>query len=54
MMSDADYRRRWEAKRTIYEKHGIVEGKTLIVSEENDSFDSQKIAALIDQYNLGW
>ncbi|MDR0288161.1 MAG: AAA family ATPase [Clostridiales bacterium] len=54
MMSDTDYRRRWEAKRTVYEKHGIVEGKNLIVSEENDSFDSQKIAALIDQYDLGW
>ena len=54
MMSNADYVRRWEAKRAVYEKHGIIENKNLIVSEENDSFDSQMIAALIDQYDLGW
>ena len=54
MMSNADYRRRWEVKRKVYEKHGIVDGVNLIVSEENDSFDSQKIADLIDQYDLGW
>ena len=54
MMSNADYVRRWELKRAVYEKHGIIENKNLIVSEENDSFDSQMIAALIDQYDLGW
>lgn len=54
MMSNVEYRRRWEAKRADYERHSIVEGHNLIVSEENDSFDSQKIAALIDEYDLGW
>lgn len=56
MMSNTDYRRRWEAKRTIYEKHGIIEGKNLIVSydEDNGSIDSQRIAALLEQFDLGW
>ena len=45
-----------EAKRTIYEKHGIIEGKNLIVSydEDNGSIDSQRIAALLEQFDLGW
>jgi len=52
MMSDESYRRRWEAKRALYEKHGIVEGKNLIVSEDklDGSIDSQKIRSLINQY----
>ena len=52
MMPDEKYRRRWEAKRLIYEKHGIVEGKNLIVSydNENGSIDSQAIRNLIRQY----
>ena len=56
MMSDADYRRRWDIKRAVYERHGIIEGKNLIVSydEENGSIDSQKIAALIEHFSLGW
>lgn len=52
MMSDKGYRRRWEAKRAVYENHGIVEGKNLIVSYdgENGSIDSQAINKLIKQY----
>ena len=52
MMSDEGYRRRWEAKRAVYEKHGIVEGKNLIVSEDklDGSIDSQEIRNLINQY----
>ena len=52
MMSDDGYRIRWEAKRALYEKHGIVEGETLIVSEDkpDGSIDSQAIRKLIMKY----
>lgn len=52
MMSDETYRRRWETKRMIYEKHGIIEGKNLIVSydKEDGSIDSQEIRNLINRY----
>ena len=52
MMSDETYRRRWECKRMIYEKHGIVEGKNLIVSfdKSNGSIDSKEIRNLIAKY----
>ncbi len=54
MMTDDNYRCRWEAKRALYEKHGILEGKNLIVSydNENGSIDSQAIRKLIKQYLL--
>jgi len=54
MMSDEKYRRRWEAKQSIYKKHGIIEGENLIVSydNENGSIDSQAIRALIEKYLL--
>ena len=54
MMSDENYRRRWEAKRTVYEKHGIIEGDNLIVSYDSltGSIDSQEIRKLIKQYLL--
>jgi hypothetical protein len=49
MMSDEGYRRRWEAKRELYAKHGIIEGKNLFVSydDENGGIDSQAIRNLI-------
>ena len=52
MMSDEGYRRRWEAKREIYEKHDIIEGENLIVSEDklDGSIDSQEIRNLIKKY----
>jgi hypothetical protein len=52
MMSDRHYRQRWEDKKAIYEKHGIVEGDNLIVScdDLNGSIDSVAIKKLIEQY----
>ena len=52
MMSVETYRRRWEAKKNVYEKHGIIEGKNLIVSydKEDGSIDSQEIRNLINRY----
>jgi len=52
MMSKPSYRRRWENKKAVYEKHGIVEGKNLIVSYDKPdrSIDSQEIQQLIDKY----
>jgi ATP-dependent exoDNAse (exonuclease V) alpha subunit len=52
MMTDDNYRRRWNAKRDIYAKHGIVEGENLIVSYDNanGSIDSQEIRKLIKQF----
>ena len=50
MMSDAHYRKRWEEKKALYAKHGIVEGENLIVSIEKDGFDSSEIKSLIEKY----
>jgi hypothetical protein len=52
MMTDDNYRRRWEAKREVYAKHGIVEGENLIVScdNANGSIDSQEIRKLIEKH----
>ena len=54
LMSDEGYCRRWEAKRAVYEKHGIIEGENLIVSEDklDGSIDSQAIRGLIKKYLL--
>jgi ATP-dependent exoDNAse (exonuclease V) alpha subunit len=54
MMTDEGYLRRWETKRAIYEKHGIIEGENLIVTEDkpDGSIDSQAIRVLIEQYLL--
>ena len=54
MMSDSKYRRRWEEKRAVYEKHNITEGNNLIVSEDklDGSIDSQSIRSLIEKYLL--
>jgi len=52
MMSNADYRRRWEAKKELYEKHGIIEGKNLIISYDkpDKSINSQEIKELINKF----
>jgi hypothetical protein len=52
MMTDDNYCRRWNAKREVYAKHGIVEGENLIVSYDNanGSIDSQEIRKLIKQF----
>lgn len=54
MMNDEGYRLRWTAKRAVYEKHGIVEGKNLIVTYDNadGGIDSQAIRKLIERYLL--
>lgn len=56
MLSDTAYRKTWEKWEPIYERHGIIEGQNLVVSvdESNRSVDSQKISAIIGQFNLGW
>ena len=49
MMDDPKYRKRWEDKKAFYKKHGIEEGKNLIVTyDENGSIDSQKVEEIID------
>lgn len=52
MMSDRHYRQRWDEKKTVYAKHGIIEGENLIVSYDdvNGSIDSMAIKALIEKY----
>lgn len=49
VMNDPKYVRRWEDKKKFYEKHGIVEGKNLIVTydDENGGLDSGYIDQLI-------
>ena len=50
MMTNANYRQRWEEKKATYAKHGIVEGENLIVSLEAGGFDSSVIKGLIARY----
>ncbi|MEI6285232.1 MAG: ATP-dependent RecD-like DNA helicase [Bacillota bacterium] len=54
MMADNLYRSRWEDKKAVYEKHGIIEGKNLIVSYDdiNGSIDSVAIRLLIEKFLL--
>ena len=55
MMIDPKYVKRWEDKKKFYEKHGIVEGKNLIVTydDENGGLDSAYIDKLIkDTFDL--
>jgi hypothetical protein len=53
MMTDDSYRRRWETKKAVSAKHGIIDGENLIVSyDDNGSIDSQAIRKLIKQYLL--
>ena len=50
MMTDPQYRKRWEDKKKFYEKNGIVEGKNLIVTydDENGGLDSDVIQKIIE------
>lgn len=52
MLGDPGYRKRWLEKKELYLKHGIEEGKNLIVSEDglDKSIDSNKIEELIKKY----
>lgn len=54
MMADSHYRKRWEDKKAVYEKHGIIEGENLIVSYDdvNGSIDSVAIKSLIEKFLL--
>lgn len=49
MMTDPQYRKRWEDKKKFYEKNGIVEGQNLIVTydDENGGIDARYIDDLI-------
>lgn len=50
MMTDGTYRQRWEDKKKFYEKNGIVEGKNLIVTEDDASggLDAANIQQIIE------
>ncbi len=52
MLGDAGYNRHWQEKKAIYEKHGIIEGKNLIVSKDSISggIDSATIKEQIDSF----
>lgn len=52
MLGDAGYNKHWQEKKAIYEKHDIIEGDNLIVSEDSldGGIDSAAIKALIDKY----
>ena len=51
MMTDPQYKKRWEDKKKFYEKNGIVEGKNLIVTydDEKGGLDSDKIQQIIKE-----
>ena len=51
MMNDANYKKRWEAKKKLYAENGIVEEKNLIITEEDGhGFDSSEIKKIIEKY----
>ena len=52
MMNDIKYKMDWEAKKKEYEENGIIEGKNLIVTydDEKGGIDTTKIEELIKQY----
>lgn len=51
MLGDYGYSRRWNEKKKIYEKHGIIEGDNLIVTKDSLSgaIDSTEIKKIIDR-----
>lgn len=51
MMTDPQYKRRWEEKKKFYEKNGIVEGKNLIVTydDEKGGLDAAEIQKIIEE-----
>lgn len=54
MLGDATYEKRWNEKKELYRKHGIVEGENLIVSQDsrNGGIDSAELKSLIEKYLL--
>jgi len=50
MMTDPGYKKRWEEKKKFYEKNGIIEGKNLIVTydDEKGGLDASKIQQIIE------
>lgn len=51
MMTDPGYKKRWEEKKKFYEKNGIIEGKNLIVTydDEKGGLDASKIQQIIEE-----
>jgi len=50
MMGDEKYRKRWENKKALYEKHGYIEDENLIVTyDEEGSLDSYKIRKIVEE-----
>ena len=51
MMTDLGYRKRWEEKKKFYEKNGIIEGKNLIVTydDEKGGLDASEIQRIIEE-----
>ena len=52
MMTDPQYKKRWEEKKKFYEKNGIVEGKNLIVTydDERGGLDASFIQKIIEEH----
>lgn len=49
LMNNPLYKKRWEEKKAFYLKHGIKEGKNLIITfDENGALDSQKVEQIIE------
>ena len=50
MMMDPQYRKHWEDKKKFYEKNGIIEGKNLIVTydDERGGVDNKKKKKIIE------
>ena len=50
MLGNLSYSKRWEEKKMLYRKHGIIEGKNLFVSKDslNGAIDSSEIHKIID------
>ena len=52
MLGEVPYSRRWQEKKELYKKHGIIEGENLIVSKDalNGGIDCTEIRELIEKY----
>lgn len=52
MMTDPQYKKRWEEKQKFYEKNGIVEGKNLIVTYDDDKggINTELIQKIIEEH----
>ena len=51
LIEDYGYSKRWEEKKKIYAKHGIVEGYNLIVTKDslNGAINSAEIKKIVDR-----